>query len=316
MSSKSGSSKGVRPVRVFFGDLRKMTSTEVADGEVSLIVTSPPYFNAPFDYPDLFPSYEDYLGLIRSFASQSRRVLGKGRICSIVTDDMLVKEETGSRGRKYPLVADTTRIFLDEGFLYRDKITWVKPAGYTRISRRSGVVLQHPYPMYFYPDNIQESILLFQNGEFDYGRLKDAPKRILESSKIDTAQLNKERWNLTVWNITNVLPTPGRVEEGIAAFPEEIPRRLIKLFTMVGETVFDPFAGSGTTLKVAKELGRKGIGYEIDLELKKVMRKKLGGENFVGEEREGARRLRKLLQNKIHLQRSAAKPPATAGLIL
>jgi modification methylase len=300
MRREEESSKDAFGVRVFFGDLRKMTSTEVADGAVSLIVTSPPYFNAPFDYPDLFPTYDDYLDLIRSFASQSKRVLEKGRICAIVTDDMLVKEESGSRGRKYPLVADTTRIFLDEGLLYRDKITWVKPAGYTRISRRSGVVLQHPYPMYFYPDNIQESILLFQNGEFDYGHLKDAPKRILESSKIDTVQLNKERWNLTVWNITNVLPMPGRVEEGIAAFPEEIPRRLIKLFTMVGETVFDPFAGSGTTLKVARELGRRGVGYEIDLELKKVMRKKLGGQGFTFGEREGAKRVRKSLQTKVH----------------
>jgi len=307
MSSKSGSSRDTPRLRVFFGDLRKMTSTEVADGEVSLIVTSPPYFNAPFDYPDLFPSYEDYLDLIRAFALQSRRVLGRGRICAIVTDDMLVKEGSSSRGRKYPLVADTTRIFLGAGLLYRDKITWVKPAGYTRISRRSGVVVQHPYPMYFYPDNIQESILLFQNGEFDYGRLRAAPKKILESSKIDTVALNKERWNLTVWNITNVLPMPGRVEEGIAAFPEEIPRRLIKLFTMVGEIVFDPFAGSGTTLKVARELGRRGIAYEIDLELKKVMRKKLGGENFIIEEREGAKRLRKSLQNRIHHQRSVAK---------
>jgi DNA modification methylase len=215
----------------------------------------------------------------------------------------------GARGRKYPLVADTTRIFLDEGLVYRDKIIWVKPVGYTRISRRSGVVLQHPYPMYFYPDNIQESILLFQNGDFDYNHLKDAPKRILESSKIDTVQLNKERWNLTVWNITNVLPVPGRVEEGIAAFPEEIPRRLIKLFTMVGETVFDPFAGSGTTLKVARELGRKGVGYEIDLELKPVIRKKLGLENFLIEERNGARRLRKSLQNKVHRQRSGVRNP-------
>ncbi len=301
-------------LRVFFGDLRKMTSGEVADGEVSLIVTSPPYFNAPFDYPDLFPNYEDYLGLIRSFASQSRRVLGRGRICAIVTDDMLVKEGNGSRGRKYPLVADTTRIFLEEGLLYRDKITWVKPAGYTRISRRSGVVLQHPYPMYFYPDNIQESILLFQNGEFDYGHLKDAPKDVLESSKIDTVRLNDEGWNLTVWNITNVLPMPGRIEEGIAAFPEEIPRRLIKLFTMVGETVLDPFLGSGTTLKVARELGRKGIGYEIDIELKDVIKKKLGldydrwtGEEFIIEEREGARRLRKSLQTKVQQQKSVAK---------
>ncbi|OLE68799.1 site-specific DNA-methyltransferase [archaeon 13_1_20CM_2_51_12] len=307
MSSKKGSSRDVPDIRVFFGDLRKMTSTEVADGDISLVVTSPPYFNAPFDYPDLFPSYEDYLGLVRSFAHQSKRVLRRGRICAIVTDDMLVKEGSSNRGRKYPLVADTTRIFLDEGFLYRDKITWVKPAGYTRISRRSGVVLQHPYPMYFYPDNIQESILLFQNGEFDYDNLKDAPKNILESSRIDTAQLNKERWNLTVWNITNVLPFSGRVEEGIAAFPEEIPRRLIKLFTMVGETVFDPFAGSGTTLKVARELGRNGIGYEIDLELKRVLRKKLGGHGLILEEREGARRLRRSLQTRIHQNRSVAR---------
>src|SRR3989475_12869313 len=307
MGPEGEHSQKIPGLRVFFGDLQKMTSSEVADAEVSLIVTSPPYFNAPFDYPDLFPNYEDYLGLIRSFASQSRRVLGRGRICAVVTDDMLVKEGNGSRGRKYPLVADTTRIFLEEGLLYRDKITWVKPAGYTRISRRSGVVLQHPYPMYFYPDNIQESILLFQNGEFAYSHLKDAPKDVLESSKIDTVRLNDEGWNLSVWNITNVLPMAGRVEEGIAAFPEEIPKRLIKLFTMVGETVLDPFAGSGTTLKVARELGRKGVGYEIDLELKKVIRKKLEGENILVEEREGAKRLRKSLQIRVQRQRSVVK---------
>jgi len=284
-----------------------MSSRDVADGEVSLIVTSPPYFNAPFDYPGLFSSYDEYLDLIRSFAQQSKKVLASGRICAIVTDDMLIRERNNGRGKKYPLVADTTRIFLEEGLTYRDRITWVKPSGYTRISRRSGVVLQHPYPMYFYPDNIQESILLFQNGEFDYSRIKETSERILESSKIDTAMMNKERWNLTVWNITNVLPKPGRVEEGVAAFPEEIPRRLIKLFTMVGETVFDPFAGSGTTLKVATELGRKAVGYEIDTELRQSLRQRLG-KPLVIVEREGARRLRRSLQKRIHRQRSVAKP--------
>src|SRR5438094_7355928 len=311
MSPESESSKDPPSILVFFGDFRKMTSREIADGEVSLIVTSPPYYNAPFDYPDLFPTYDDYLDMIRSFAAQSKRILGKGRICAIVTDDMLVKEGDGSRGRKYPLVADTTRIFLDEGFLYRDKITWVKPVGYTRISRRSGVVLQHPYPMYFYPDNIQESILLFQNGEFDYEYMKELPPEVLESSKIDTLRLNSENWTLSVWNITNVLPKAGRVEEGVAAFPDEIPSRLIKLFTFLGETVFDPFLGSGTTLKVARELGRKGIGYEIDLELKDVIRKKLGldyhrwtGEDYSLDEKSGARNLRKTLQTKVHQQKS------------
>jgi len=288
-----------------------MTHDVVDDGEVALIVTSPPYYNAPFDYPDLFSSYNEYLDLIRAFASQSKRVLGKGRICAIVTDDMLVRERDSERGKKYPIVADTTRIFVEEGLQYRDKITWVKPAGYTRISRRSGVVLQHPYPMYFYPDNIQESILLFQNGEFDYREIKQLSSEVLESSKIDTLRLNSENWTLSVWNITNVLPKAGRVEEGVAAFPDEIPSRLIKLFTFAGETVFDPFLGSGTTLKVARELGRKGIGYEVDLELKDVITKKLGldyrrwtGEDYSLGEKEGARSLRKTLQTKVHQQKS------------
>jgi site-specific DNA-methyltransferase (adenine-specific) len=306
--------KGSPSLRVFFGDIRKMTANEVGDGEVGLIVTSPPYYNAPFDYPDLFTSYDEYLDLIKAFASQSRRVLGKGRICAIVTDDMLVKSEDTGRGKKYPIVADTTKIFTEEGLLYRDKITWVKPTGYTRISRRSGVVLQHPYPMYFYPDNIQESILLFQNGEFDYGQLKRLPQDILDSSKLDTLRLNSENWTLSVWNITNVLPKSGRVEEGVAAFPDEIPSRLIKLFTFLGETVFDPFLGSGTTLKVARALGRKGIGYEIDLELKDVIRKKLGldyhrwtGEDYLFGEKAGARRLRNSLQSKVAEQESVVK---------
>ena len=304
--------RGEKPAdtRIFFGDIRKMTSREVGDGEVSLIVTSPPYYNAPFDYPDLFSSYDEYLDLIRAFALQSRRVLGKGRICAIVTDDMLVNEGTGGRGRKYPIVADTTRIFLEEGFRYRDRITWVKPAGYTRISRRSGVVLQHPYPMYFYTDNIQESILLFQNGAFDYEHLKKIPSRVLDASKIDTSRLNGEYWNRSVWNITNVLPRPGRIEEGVAAFPEEIPRRLIKLFTFAGETVFDPFFGSGTSLKVARDLGRRAIGYDIDLDLRRVVKRKFGlrdeAKEWTVREALGARRLKRKLQARVRRQSSAA----------
>lgn len=310
MTAKKRSAGDADALRIYFGDIRKIDSSDIRDGEVSLIVTSPPYYNAPFDYPGLFPDYNDYLELIRSLASLSRRVLAQGRICAIVTDDMLVRETSNKRGTKYPLVADTTRIFLDEGLSYRDRITWVKPAGYTRISRRSGVVLQHPYPMYFYPDNVQESILIFQNGSFDYNDFRAAPKKVLDSSKIDTDLFNKERWNLSVWNITNVLPLPGRPEEGIAAFPDEIPRRLIKLFTMIGETVFDPFAGSGTTLKVARELGRKGVGYEIDLELKGVMKKKLQGEDLQMRKRAGAKRLRRDLQSRVHKQRSSVRIPA------
>jgi DNA modification methylase len=249
---------------IIFGDAQNMK--ELEDNSVHLVVTSPPYFNAPFDYPDLFESYEEFLNLIRNVARELKRVLDKGRIAAFVVDDTLIK------GRKYPVVADITRIFIEEGFKYRERIVWVKPEGYIRISRRSGVLLQHPYPMYYYPDNLQESILIFQNGEFDY---KKVPKELKKESKIDIQEYQKEKWYLNVWQITNVLPINNRLEKGIAAFPEEIPYRLIKLFSYKGETVLDPFMGSGTTLKVALELGRRAVGYEIDIELLDVVKRKL-----------------------------------------
>lgn len=249
---------------IIFGDAQNMK--ELEDNSVHLVVTSPPYFNAPFDYPDLFRSYNEFLTLIRNVAKELKRVLDKGRIAAFVVDDTLIK------GKKYPVVADITKIFIEEGFKYRERIVWVKPEGYIRISRRSGVLLQHPYPMYYYPDNLQESILIFQNGEFDYQKI---PKKLKEESKIDIQEYQKEKWYLNVWQITNVLPINNRLEKGIASFPEEIPYRLIKLFSYKGETVLDPFMGSGTTLKVALELGRRAVGYEIDIELLDVVKKKL-----------------------------------------
>ena len=234
--------------RVVFGNCRSLQ--EIPDECIQLTVTSTPYYNAPFDYPGLFDDYTDFLELIRDLSRSLFRVTAPGRIVCLVTDDMLVK------GEKYPVVSDTTRVMREAGFRYRDRIVWVKPKGYVRISRRSGVVLQHPYPMYYYPDNIQESILIFQKGRFDYSYLDRLSTKILERSRIPLEEYNGKEWYLTVWNITNVLPLGRRLEKGIAAFPEEIPRRLIKLFSFAGETVLDPFLGSGTTMKVAQELGR------------------------------------------------------------
>ena len=251
--------------KIVFGSCENMS--ELEDNSIHLVVTSPPYFNAPFDYPNLFKTYDEFLKLIRNVAIELRRVLDEGRIACFVCDDTLIE------GKKYPVVADIMKIFIEEKFKYRDKIVWVKPEGYIRISRRSGVLIQHPYPMYYYPDNLQESILIFQNGDFNYSKM---PKEKKEESKIDLEEWSKGKWYLSVWKITNVLPINNRLEKGIAAFPEEIPHRLIKLFSYKGETVLDPFMGSGTTLKVAQELGRKCVGYEIDIELLEVVKEKLG----------------------------------------
>src|SRR5438094_2588975 len=253
--------------RIVFGDCKSMR--EIRDESVHLMVTSPPYYNAPFDYPGLFKDYDEFLGLMHDVSCELYRVLAPGRVACFVTDDMLVD------GVKYPVVADVTRLMMEAGFRYRDRIVWVKPKGYVRISRRSGVVLQHPYPMYYYPDNIHESILIFQKGKFDYSHLRELDPKSISKSKISIYDYHNQEWYLTVWNITNVLPLRERLEKGIAAFPEEIPKRLIKLFSFHGETVLDPFLGSGTTMRVAQELGRNSWGYEIDQGLKKIIKEKL-----------------------------------------
>lgn len=249
---------------------------EIDSKSIHLIVTSPPYFNAPFDYKNLFKGYNQFLDLMKNFAKESFRVLAEGRIAVVNIDDMLVD------GEKFPIVADTIKLFQEAGFRYRDRIVWKKPDGYTRISRRSGVIIQNPYPMYFYPDNLQESIIIFQKGKFDY---KSIPKEIKEKSKIDTDEFLKKKWFTTVWEMMNVMPG-SELEKGIAAFPEELPYRIIKLFSYVGETVLDPFAGSGTTMKVARNLKRNSIGIEIDKKLSVIIKKKSGfnGQKTLGNE--------------------------------
>ena len=248
-----------------------MNMPEIPDGSVHLAVTSPPYFNAPFDYKGLFRDYNQYLSVLRKFAKEAFRVLAKGRIFILNIDDMLID------GEKFPIVADATKIFQKAGFRYRDRIIWEKPEGYIRISRRSGVIIQNPYPMYFYPDNLLESIIIFQKGKFDY---KSIDKKIREESKVDIKEFQQKKWFLTLWRMNNVMPG-SPLEKDIAAFPEELPYRAIKLFSYVGETVLDPFAGSGTTMKIARQLGRNSIGIEIKKSLIPIIKEKLG---FSGQE--------------------------------
>ncbi|GIK21504.1 MAG: methyltransferase [Ignavibacteriota bacterium] len=243
-----------------------MEMNEISDSSIHLIVTSPPYYNAPFDYDGLFSNYEQYLGVLNHFAKESYRVLKEGRIVALNIDDMLVN------GTKYPIVADATKIFQDAGFRYRDRIIWKKPDGYLRISKRSGVILQNPFPMYYYPDNLLESIVIFQKGKFDYRSISNERR---ELSKIDKKEFQSNNWHKTLWEMTNVLPG-SILEKNVAAFPEQLPYRIIKLYSYVGETVLDPFLGSGTTMKVARLLKRNSIGIEIIRDLENNIRKKTG----------------------------------------
>ncbi|MHA2226355.1 MAG: DNA-methyltransferase [Candidatus Hodarchaeales archaeon] len=239
---------------LFIGDctkagLQKLTLTLP---KIDLLVTSPPYFNAPFDYKDLFQNYDTFLKLIANFSRFFLKKLKTGAIFALNIDDMLVK------GVKYPIIADSIRILCQIGYQLRGRIVWKKPEGYIRISRRSGVFIQNPFPMYFYPDNLLETILIFQ--KLPVREQKERKKIILED----------------IWEMTNVLPLKGRLEVNIAAFPDDLPRILIENFTNKNAWICDPFLGSGTTMKVARELDRNSIGVEKLSTLLPIIRKKSG----------------------------------------
>jgi len=289
-------------IKVVFGSSEDMR--ELRDGSIALVVTSPPYYNAPFDFPNLFKSYDDFLNLLRRVGRELLRVLQRGRVAVFVTQDVRID------GRLYPIVADLISVMVHEvGFEYQEKIIWRKPEGYIRISRRSGVVIQHPYPMYYYPDNIYEEIVVFKKpGEFDRASV---PEQVRERSRIDVNRFQGEKWYLSVWDIKNVLPHE-KWSKYTAAFPEELVERLIRLYSYWGETVLDPFLGTGTTCAVARRLGRNCIGYEIDLELREAIEERLGvrdgsitkalgvdGDNIEIIVRDDARRLRTKLRQEI-----------------
>jgi site-specific DNA-methyltransferase (adenine-specific)/site-specific DNA-methyltransferase (cytosine-N4-specific) len=241
---------------------------EVDSNSIHLIVTSPPYYNAPFDFPNLFNSYDEFLKLLKNVGKELIRVLKPGRCACFVTQDVRIE------GKLYPIVSDLIHIMVyDIGFEYQDKIIWRKPEGYIRISRRSGVIIQHPYPMYYYPDNIYEEIVVLKKpGEFDRSSVIAEVK---EKSKINISRFQNEKWYLSVWDIKNVLPHE-KWSKYTAAFPEQLIERLVLLYSYYEETVLDPFLGTGTTCLVAKKLGRNCIGYEIDLELKEAIEERLG----------------------------------------
>jgi len=252
--------------KVVFGNSADMR--ELQDNSVHLVVTSPPYYNAPFDFPNLFGSYDEFLELLRRVGGELLRVLRPGRAACFVTQDVRID------GKLYPVVADLIRVMVYEvGFEYQEKIIWRKPEGYIRISRRSGVLIQHPYPMYFYPDNIYEEVVVFRKpGEPDRSSI---PLEVRERSRIDVDRFQAEKWYLSVWDIKNVLPSE-KWAKYTAAFPEALAERLVVLYSYVGETVLDPFLGTGTTCAVARRLGRNCVGYEVDLELREAVEERLG----------------------------------------
>ena len=243
---------------------------------VSLVVTSPPYASA-IDYvahvraigedyraAPTTSYFDEYLPMLNQVWEQCWQLLVPGGILAINVASVL------EAGIQIPLPQDVIsqleHVTPRKWKLLRS-IVWHKVTAGTS---RAGVVIQNPYPGYWHANLMTEYVLLFRKG----GKRGPTPMR---------KGLPAE-WSDAVWDIA---PMPPRLVAHPAPFPEEIPHRLIRMYTNPGDWVFDPFVGSGTTIKAAMDLGRQGCGIDrestyVDLALERLQSASLVRPNQLG----------------------------------
>lgn len=263
--------------KIVFGDSRSLN--EVRDKSVQLIITSPPYWQlkdyGAEDQIGFNDSYEEYINNLNLVWMECHRVLSDGcRLC-INIGDQFARSVYYGRYKVIPIRTEIIRFCEALGMDYMGAVIWQKTT--TMNTSGGGAVMgSFPYPRNGILKMDYEFILLFK-------KLGEAPRPTKEQK--EQSAMTKEEWGQyfsSHWNFNG-----AKQFEHIAVFPEELPRRLIKMFSFVGETVLDPFAGSGTTSLAAKHLGRNSIGYEINKDFEPIIKDKLCGEQLsFGEEAE------------------------------
>jgi len=235
-------------LQLYRGDIR---SVRLPESSIDLIVTSPPYgVDIPYaDYDDTV-SYDRYLEFSREWLTRCLRLLKPdGRFCLNVPLDK-------NRGGHQSVYSDLLQAAKSVGWKYFSSIVWNEQ----NISRRTawGSWRSASAPHVIAP---VEMVALLYKGQW---------KRT-ERGRSDLGRDDFIAWTNGLWTFSGERRTVGHP----APFPPELPRRCIRLFSYVGDTVLDPFAGSGTTLLACRELGRRGIGVEISPAYCALIRRRL-----------------------------------------
>jgi site-specific DNA-methyltransferase (adenine-specific) len=252
--------------KIIIGDSRRMS--EIKDESIHLVITSPPYWQlkdyGTSDQIGFDDSYEDYINNLNLVWSECRRALHKGcRLC-INIGDQFARSVYYGRYKIIPIRTEIIRFCETVGMDYMGAIIWQKV---TTCNTTGGATVMGSFP---YPRNgilkiDYEFILIFKK----LGNPPKTDKAIKEKSR-----MTKDEWNQYFsghWNFAG-----EKQDKHIAMFPEELPRRLIKMFSFCGDTVLDPFLGSGTTTLAAKKLERNSIGYEINRDFLPIIKEKFG----------------------------------------
>lgn len=261
--------------RIITGDSRKMQ--EVKDASMHLVVTSPPYWQlkdyGSSDQIGFNHSYEEYINNLNLVWNECYRVIENGcRLC-INIGDQFARSVYYGRYKVIPIRTEIIKFCETIGFDYMGAVIWQKV---TTCNTTGGASVMGSFP---YPRNgilklDYEFILIFKK----QGVAAPVTHEIREKSKMTT-----EEWNQYFsghWNFAG-----EKQGKHLAMFPEELPKRLIKMFTFVGDTVLDPFLGSGTAMLAAKNLSRNSVGYEINGDFLPFIKERVGcGQSLFSEE--------------------------------
>ncbi len=251
---------------VYIKDSRDMS--ELPDRSSHLIVTSPPY-NVGMEYEKGVP-FKEHLEMVKDVLKECNRVLVSGGIMAVnVGDNHIFRGPTGKNdqvqtqlmGHIYQSYLRRRGIFLTDTIIWKKSMPW---------SRR-----QH---IFYSEDTVHTSYRILDNFELVYIFRKTGEREVPPEDIVLKSRLNMEQWKAWtpgVWEIASVKDQT----EHPSIYPDELRYRLIKMFSYEGDTVLDPWLGSGTTVKVANELNRKGVGYEKEPQYKPVIMKKLGVES-------------------------------------
>lgn len=251
------------------GDSRQMS--ELKDESAHLVVTSPPYWQLK-DYGTetqvgFHDDYETYINHLNLTWQECFRVLHKGCRMCVNIGDQFARATYYGRYKIIPIHAEIIKFCEMAGFDFMGQIIWQK-ATTMNTSGGASIMGSFPHPRNGIVKLDFEYILLFK-------KQGNAP-RPTEEQKEGSA-MTTEEWN-TYFNGHWYFPG-ARQDKHLAMFPEELPHRLIKMFSFPGETVLDPFMGSGTTALAARKLNRDSIGYEINPAFVPIIRERIGSDD-------------------------------------
>jgi len=254
--------------RILFEDARSMKA--LADNSVELVVTSPPYpmiemWDGTFaemsdeardalEEGDGDRAYEAAHAELDAVWDEVERVLAPGgTVCVNIGD----ATRTFDDFRVYPNHVRVTRAFEERGFRSLPDILWRKPANSAAKFMGSGMM-----PPNAYVTLEHEHILVFRKGERDFD--DDAKERRYESAYFWE---ERNEWFSDTWEVRGdrqALSHDAETRDRSGAFPFEVPYRLVCMYSVYGDTVLDPFLGTGTTTLASAVAGRDSVGYEVD----------------------------------------------------